>query len=180
MLYPKIEAPGLTQYWETDSGGHKQNLVCTRTQEKGAVTPQETDPVLPVSVQESLVVACACMGPFEGVLFSLSFFKTTLLTYDQHTESCTCLMNLETSIQPWNHLYYLCHKHIHYHQKVFFLPSLFICYYYSLKEFSIALQVLLLLKLYTFLKVIHNLEIFSSINIGKVFKNKIPVITRQN
>ena len=35
-------------------GGHKQNLVCTRTQEKGAVTPQETDPDLPGSVQESL------------------------------------------------------------------------------------------------------------------------------
>ena len=34
-------------------GGDKQNLVCTRTQEKGAVTPQETDPDLPVSVQES-------------------------------------------------------------------------------------------------------------------------------
>ena len=34
-------------------GGHKQNLVCTRTQEKGAVTPQETEPDLPVSVQES-------------------------------------------------------------------------------------------------------------------------------
>ena len=33
-------------------GGHKQNLVCTGTQEKGAVTPQETDPDLPVSVQE--------------------------------------------------------------------------------------------------------------------------------
>ena len=33
-------------------GGHKQNLVCTRTQEKGAVTPQETDPNLPVSIQE--------------------------------------------------------------------------------------------------------------------------------
>ena len=29
-------------------GGHKQNLVCTRTQEKGAVTPQEADPDLPV------------------------------------------------------------------------------------------------------------------------------------
>ena len=29
------------------------NLVCTRTQEKGAVTPQETDPDLPRSVQES-------------------------------------------------------------------------------------------------------------------------------
>ena len=34
-------------------GGHKQNLVHTRTQEKGAVTPQETDPDLPVRVQES-------------------------------------------------------------------------------------------------------------------------------
>ena len=33
--------------------GHKQNLVHTRTQEKGAVTPQETEPDLPVSVQES-------------------------------------------------------------------------------------------------------------------------------
>ena len=36
-------------------GGHKQNLVHTRTQEKGAVTPQETEPDLPVSVQESLI-----------------------------------------------------------------------------------------------------------------------------
>ena len=34
--------------------GHKQNLVCTRSREKGEVTPQETDPDLPVSVQESL------------------------------------------------------------------------------------------------------------------------------
>ena len=34
-------------------GEHKQNLVCTGTQEKGAVTPQETDPDSPVSVQES-------------------------------------------------------------------------------------------------------------------------------
>ena len=34
--------------------GHKQNLVHTRTQEKGAVTPQEIDPDLPISVQESL------------------------------------------------------------------------------------------------------------------------------
>ena len=35
-------------------GGHTQNLLCTRTQEKGAVTPQETDPNSPMSVQESL------------------------------------------------------------------------------------------------------------------------------
>ena len=31
-------------------GGHKQNRVCTRSQEKGAVSPQETEPDLPVSV----------------------------------------------------------------------------------------------------------------------------------
>ena len=41
--------------------------LCTRTQEKGAGTPQETDPDLPVSVQGSLaeawvVVACCRVG----------------------------------------------------------------------------------------------------------------------
>ena len=34
-------------------GGHRQDLMHTRTQEKGAVIPQETDPDLPTSVQES-------------------------------------------------------------------------------------------------------------------------------
>ena len=34
-------------------GGHKENLVCTRTQKKGAVNPKETDPDLLVGVQES-------------------------------------------------------------------------------------------------------------------------------
>ena len=34
-------------------GAHKQNIMHTRTQEKGAVTPQETDPDLHRSVQES-------------------------------------------------------------------------------------------------------------------------------
>ena len=38
-------------------GGHKQKIVCTKTKEKGAVTPQETEPDLPLSVQESLVEA---------------------------------------------------------------------------------------------------------------------------
>ena len=54
----------------------------TRTQEKGAATPQETDPDLPVSVQESpvevwgaVVASCrvrdpecgsVCVGPSEG------------------------------------------------------------------------------------------------------------------
>ena len=30
-------------------GGHKQNLACTRTQGKGAVTPQETESDFPVT-----------------------------------------------------------------------------------------------------------------------------------
>ena len=34
-------------------GGYKQSFVCTRTQGKGTVSPQETEPDLPVSVQES-------------------------------------------------------------------------------------------------------------------------------
>ena len=36
---------------------HKQNLVYTRTQVKGAVTPQETDSDLSVSIQEPLMEA---------------------------------------------------------------------------------------------------------------------------
>ena len=36
---------------------HKQNLECTRTQEKGAMTPQETDSDLSVSDQEPLMEA---------------------------------------------------------------------------------------------------------------------------
>ena len=37
--------------------GHKQNLVCIRSQEKGAVSSQESKPDLPMSVQESLAEA---------------------------------------------------------------------------------------------------------------------------
>ena len=47
-------------------GGHKQNLVCNQTQEKGAVTPRETDPDLPVSVQESLGEAWVCGSLLQG------------------------------------------------------------------------------------------------------------------
>ena len=52
-INPTIELPELTQDWGNTFGGHKQNLVHTRTQEKGAVTPQETDPDFPRGVQES-------------------------------------------------------------------------------------------------------------------------------
>ena len=41
-------------------------LVHTRTQEKGAVTPQETNPELPVSVQESPVEAWVSSGLLQG------------------------------------------------------------------------------------------------------------------
>ena len=44
----------------------KKNLACTRTQEKGAVTLQETDPDLPVSVQESLVEVWVGGGLLQG------------------------------------------------------------------------------------------------------------------
>ena len=47
-------------------GGHKQNLVRTRTQEKGAVTPQETDPDLLMSVQESLAETWVGRGLVQG------------------------------------------------------------------------------------------------------------------
>ena len=46
--------------------GHKQNFVHTRTQEKGAVTLLETDPDMPVSLQESPVEAWITSGLLQG------------------------------------------------------------------------------------------------------------------
>ena len=40
--------------------------MSTKTQEKGAVTPQETDPDLPVSVQESLAEVWVDGGLLQG------------------------------------------------------------------------------------------------------------------
>ena len=57
-ISPTIEPPELTQDWGKQTlGGYKQNLVCTRTQEKGAVNPQETDLDMTMSVQKSLAEA---------------------------------------------------------------------------------------------------------------------------
>ena len=50
---PIRKLPELTQDWEKILLEGTNRTLCTRTQEKGAVTPQETDPDLPVSVQES-------------------------------------------------------------------------------------------------------------------------------
>ena len=47
-------------------GGHKEYLVCMRTRDPGAVTLQETDPDLSVSVQESLVEAWVISGLLQG------------------------------------------------------------------------------------------------------------------
>ena len=65
-INPTIELPELTQDWGNTFGGHKQNLVHTRTQEKGAVTPQETYPDLPVSVQGSPAEAWVVSGLLQG------------------------------------------------------------------------------------------------------------------
>ena len=56
-LTPTQSCQNLYRTGEKTLGEHKQNLVHTRTQEKGAVTPQETDPDLPMSVQEFLAEA---------------------------------------------------------------------------------------------------------------------------
>ena len=48
-------------------GGHKQNLVHTSTQEKGAVTPQGTDPDLPLSAQGFLAEAWVGGGLLQGL-----------------------------------------------------------------------------------------------------------------
>ena len=78
--------PELPQDWGNRFGVHVclykvQNFVHTRSQEIGAVSPQETGPDFPVSVQESLVEArvdsgllrgpgteynSVCTSPFEG------------------------------------------------------------------------------------------------------------------
>ena len=65
-INPTIELPELTQDWKQTLGWHKQNLRCTKTQEKGAVTPQETDPDLPMSVQASLEEAWVSGGLLQG------------------------------------------------------------------------------------------------------------------
>ena len=66
-INPTIEPPELTQDWGKQTlGGHKQNLVCTRTQEKGAVNPQETDLDMTMSVQKSPAEAWVGGGLLQG------------------------------------------------------------------------------------------------------------------
>ena len=65
-INPTIELPDLHRTGKQILGRHKQNLLCTRNQEKGAVTPQETDSDLLISVQESLAEAWVSSGLLQG------------------------------------------------------------------------------------------------------------------
>ena len=68
-------------------GGHIQNLVHTRTQEKGAVTPQEMDPDLPTSVQEFLwwthgsAVACCGLGALRAAVYAWDLLKEVAIIF---------------------------------------------------------------------------------------------------
>ena len=57
-----VEPPELTGLGKQTLGGHKQNFVHTRSQEKGAVSPQEIQPDLLVSVQKFLAEAWVDSG----------------------------------------------------------------------------------------------------------------------
>ena len=60
-----IALPEPRKDWRNGSRRAQGNLV-HRTLKKGAVTPQETDPDLPVGVQESLLEAWVGGGPLHG------------------------------------------------------------------------------------------------------------------
>ena len=65
-INPTIELPELkTELGKSFLEGTNRTL-CTRIQEKGAVTSQETDPDLPLSVQESPVEAWVSGGLLQG------------------------------------------------------------------------------------------------------------------
>ena len=65
-LTPRRASRTYTELGKQTLGGYKQNLVHTRTQEKGAVTLQETDPNLPVSVQECPAEVWVGSGLLQG------------------------------------------------------------------------------------------------------------------
>ena len=63
---PTIEPPELTQDWGDRLLEGRNKTVHTKTQEKGAVTLQETDPDLPVSVQEAPAEGWVGDGLLQG------------------------------------------------------------------------------------------------------------------
>ena len=93
-LTPHKVARTYTGLGKQTLGGHKQNYVRDKTQEKATVTLEETNPDLPMSVQESpaevwSVVACCRVGgtkcscdskarPFEGDRHYLHYLHHSL------------------------------------------------------------------------------------------------------
>ena len=66
-INPTIELPEFTQDWGNRLlEGTNRNLCTPGPKEKGAVTPQGTDPNLPVSVQESPAEAWVSRGLLQG------------------------------------------------------------------------------------------------------------------
>ena len=51
---------------DSSRGVHKQNLVYAKTQKKGVVTPQETEPKLPIRVGGSPVELRVGRGSLQG------------------------------------------------------------------------------------------------------------------
>ena len=65
-INPTIEQPELSQDWGNRLLEGTNRTLCTRTKEKGGVTPQETDSDLPRNVQESSVEATVSGGLLQG------------------------------------------------------------------------------------------------------------------
>ena len=63
-INPTIERPEFTQDWRNRLWEGTNKTVCTRTQEKGAASPQETDLDLPI--QESRVEVWVDGGLLQG------------------------------------------------------------------------------------------------------------------
>ena len=85
-LTPPQSGQNLHRTGKQTLGGHKQNFVYTRTQEKGAVTPQETDPDVPVIVQESgggvgLKLPAAGSGALSVVVHAWDLLKQVAIIF---------------------------------------------------------------------------------------------------
>ena len=65
MISPPFSCQNLHRTRKWTLGRHNRTL-CTRTREKGAVTPQKTVPDMSVGIQESLVEVWVGIGLLQG------------------------------------------------------------------------------------------------------------------
>ena len=73
--------------------------LCTKTQEKGAVTPQETDPELSRSLQwrRGLVVACYSLGAVSVAVHTWDLLKEVAISFISATLVWPQVNNRENS-----------------------------------------------------------------------------------